>query len=151
SSPETRSSRRLRDSSTGCRPARLRSFSKAGRHRQEHHLVVRRRALGRPCVPVLAARPIGSELRLSFSGLRGLLGPCLDEVLPALPDPQREALEIALLRESPGAGSYERLAVSTAVLGALRSCPRWVRSCWLWTTSSGSTPSVRLPSNAVLT
>lgn len=51
---------------------------------------------------VLVARPAGAEARLSFAALRDLLEPIYDEVSGALPTPQREALDVALLRAVPG-------------------------------------------------
>src|SRR5687767_1159713 len=45
-----------------------------------------------------------SEARLSFVGLADLIGDTADERLLALPAPQREALEVALLRRAGGAG-----------------------------------------------
>jgi DNA-binding CsgD family transcriptional regulator len=70
---------------------------------------------------VLACRPAGAEVRLSFSALADLLDGMLDEVLPTLPIPQRRGLEIALLRADEGGRSLDRRAVSAAVLGAIRA------------------------------
>src|SRR6187402_1231038 len=39
-----------------------------------------------------------ADARLSFSGLADLLADVADDLLPSLPPPQREALEVALLR-----------------------------------------------------
>ena len=50
---------------------------------------------------VLVARPAEAEARLSFAALRDLLEPVYDEVSGALPTPQRQALDIALLRAVP--------------------------------------------------
>src|SRR5579864_8797045 len=47
---------------------------------------------------VLAARPVEVEASFSFSALGDLLASALDPLLPALADPQRRALEVALLR-----------------------------------------------------
>src|SRR5262249_17632444 len=46
---------------------------------------------------VLIARPVEIETKLSFAGLNDLLEPVAEEVLPELPDPQRQAFEAALL------------------------------------------------------
>lgn len=46
---------------------------------------------------MLTARPVAADVRLSFAGLGDLLGDVVDEALPSLPDPQRHALEAALL------------------------------------------------------
>lgn len=45
-----------------------------------------------------------AEARLSYAGLADLLTNVADEVLPALPAPQREALEVALLRRRGASG-----------------------------------------------
>src|SRR5439155_14272721 len=47
---------------------------------------------------VLIARIGATETKLSFTVLGDLLEPVVDEALPELPDPQRAALEVALLR-----------------------------------------------------
>lgn len=70
---------------------------------------------------VLAARPAPGEAVLSFSVIHDLLEPVLDEVLGALPPPQRRALTVALLLEEPEGKPPDRRAVSLAVLGALRT------------------------------
>jgi hypothetical protein len=53
----------------------------------------------------LVARPVEIETTLSFAGLVDLLEPSLEEALGGLPQPQREALEVAFLlkpaREAP--------------------------------------------------
>jgi hypothetical protein len=58
--------------------------------------VERARELG---IRVLVASPVEAETKLSLSTLGDLLGGVLADVLPALPAPQRRALEIALLLE----------------------------------------------------
>jgi DNA-binding NarL/FixJ family response regulator len=69
---------------------------------------------------VLACRPTEVETQLSFAALVDLLGDLADEVLPTLPDPQREALGAALLRVSPGSVPAP-LGVSLGVLAAIRA------------------------------
>lgn len=69
---------------------------------------------------VLACRPVQSETRLSYGGLGDLLEEVVVHVLPSLPEPQRDALEIALLRATSARGRPDQRAVSLAVLGALR-------------------------------
>ena len=69
---------------------------------------------------VLVARPAESEARLSYSGLGDLLDAVADEVLPSLPEPQRRALEVALLRAVDDGNPPDQRGVSVAVLGALR-------------------------------
>src|SRR5262245_6392476 len=57
-------------------------------------------AAARACgLRVLIARPSGAEAQLSFAALIDL---CADVARRGLPDPQRAALEVALLRRSPG-------------------------------------------------
>jgi len=68
---------------------------------------------------VLSTRPAESEAKLSYAGLADLLE-ASDDVLQTLPDPQRNALEVALLRAEPEGGSSDVRAVSAAALTALR-------------------------------
>ncbi len=51
---------------------------------------------------VLVCRPIESETRLAYAGLGDLLADVPEEALGDLPGPQRQALEVALLRKEPG-------------------------------------------------
>ncbi len=51
---------------------------------------------------VLSCRPSGSDAELSFVGLGDLLREIPQARLQELPDPQREALEVALLRRPRG-------------------------------------------------
>ncbi len=74
-------------------------------------------------VLVLEARPASPEVRLSFSGLVDLFEPVADSVLIALPDPQRQALDVALYRSPTGDGTDSGL-VGVAVLSALRLLAR---------------------------
>lgn len=68
---------------------------------------------------VLACAPSGEEARLAFAGLSDLVLP-IQDALPALPGPQRRALEIALLlRDSDGSSPEER-AIGAATSGVLR-------------------------------
>jgi DNA-binding CsgD family transcriptional regulator len=68
---------------------------------------------------VLSARSGGAEVQLAFAGLADLLGDALDDVLPALPPPQRRALAIALLLEDVRGVPPDQRAVSAAFFGAL--------------------------------
>lgn len=70
---------------------------------------------------VLEASPVEPESRLAYAGLGDLLGASLEGVLPALPDPQRAALEAALLLRPTKGHRREPLAVATASLNALRA------------------------------
>jgi DNA-binding CsgD family transcriptional regulator len=61
---------------------------------------------------VLSARPVESEAKFAFAALADLLRDSLDEVVLALPDPQRAALEGALLRVDTVEGSPDPRAVA---------------------------------------
>lgn len=69
---------------------------------------------------VLACRLTESEATLPFAGLSDLLEPVLDTVLPRLPEPQRRALDVALLRAAPTDPPIEQRTVAAATLGAIR-------------------------------
>jgi DNA-binding CsgD family transcriptional regulator len=72
---------------------------------------------------LLTSRPTQAETSVSFAGLLDLLEPVPNHLLSELPDPQREALEGALLRtqlERPVRAG----AVSIAVLGVIRALTR---------------------------
>ena len=68
----------------------------------------------------LAARPAEAETQLPFSALGDLFGDIRADVLAALPDPQRRALDVALLRADAEEGGVERRAVALSILGVLR-------------------------------
>jgi DNA-binding CsgD family transcriptional regulator len=73
---------------------------------------------------VLVSRPVESETQLAFSALGDLLEDVPTEPLSELPEPQRQALEVALLRrEAEGPAPHPR-AVSLGLLGVLRSLAR---------------------------
>lgn len=70
---------------------------------------------------VCRTRPTEAEATLPFSGLNDLFSDLLDEVQPELPEPQRLALDIALLRASVEETRPEPLAISLGVLNLLRT------------------------------
>lgn len=72
---------------------------------------------------VLACQPTESEAGIGFAGLIDLLGPWVDETLDDLPEPQRRALDAALMRASPEA-TVEQGAVAVALLSVLRELAR---------------------------
>jgi DNA-binding CsgD family transcriptional regulator len=78
-----------------------------------------RRAEAAGCL-VLFSRPAATEAKLGFSSLADLLGPVDDARLEQLPGPQREALEVALLRAPAAGAGPERRAVATAMLSLVR-------------------------------
>lgn len=67
---------------------------------------------------VLRSRPVEAEATLALAGIADLLEDVRHTALPALPEPQRQALAAALLLE-PGEAPGER-AVAAAFLTALR-------------------------------
>jgi tetratricopeptide (TPR) repeat protein len=69
----------------------------------------------------LSCGPVEAETRLSYAALGDLLEPVLEEALPTVPEPQRLALEVALLRSTSSGTRADQRAVSLAVLGCLRS------------------------------
>jgi DNA-binding CsgD family transcriptional regulator len=70
---------------------------------------------------VLSCSPTRSETRLSFSALADLMDPVPDRVLTALPAPQRDALETALLKRTESGAGVSHLALRMAVTGVLRA------------------------------
>ena len=70
---------------------------------------------------VLAARPTGSEVRLSFAGLSDLVSALPDSSFASLPTPQQRALDAALLRRDASPGATHGRAVGQALLGVLRA------------------------------
>jgi DNA-binding CsgD family transcriptional regulator len=69
---------------------------------------------------VLSCRPVQAEAKLAFASLSDLLAPIMDEGAAALPLPQRNALEVAMLRAPPLGAPPDRRAVGTAVYSLLR-------------------------------
>lgn len=72
---------------------------------------------------VLSAQPVAAEAELSHACLSDLLEPCVADVLPGLPRPQRRALEGALLLAEPEADPQPR-AVAAGFLSVLRELGR---------------------------
>ena len=69
---------------------------------------------------VLSCRPVEAEIALPFAALGDLLEDVGDDVLARLPEPQRDALEVALLRsEARGSPLFGR-AIALGLLGVLR-------------------------------
>jgi DNA-binding CsgD family transcriptional regulator len=69
---------------------------------------------------VLSAGPVGAEAQLGFAALADLLEPVADGILPSLPEPQRRALAVALLREAPGRRRIDQRTISSASVSLLR-------------------------------
>lgn len=71
-------------------------------------------------IRVLEASPAEAEARMSFAALDDLLAGAVEDTLPALPPPQRHALEVALLLTETGETPPDERAVAAAFLSALR-------------------------------
>ena len=69
---------------------------------------------------LLLTRPSESEASLSFLGLGDVLGEVPEDAFDALPEPQRAALETALLRRS-GDGPADRVALARGALNLVRA------------------------------
>ena len=69
---------------------------------------------------VLSARPAQAERDLGLAGIGDLLDGSLEDVLPALPRPQADALRVALLLEEPHGAAPQDRALAMAVLNAIR-------------------------------
>ncbi|MEV7965440.1 AAA family ATPase [Sphaerisporangium sp. NPDC088356] len=65
---------------------------------------------------ILACRPAAVETQLSYASLADLLGDLPAAVLGSLPDPQRRAIDVVLLRSDPEAASPDRRATGAALL-----------------------------------
>jgi DNA-binding CsgD family transcriptional regulator len=70
---------------------------------------------------VLTSGPARSEQGLTLGGLTDLFADIEPSVLAGLPDPQRHALEIALLRIEPSGNLPDQRTLSVAVAGLLRA------------------------------
>ncbi len=70
---------------------------------------------------VLSVRASDAEAQLSFAALIDLFDGVGSEELAALPAPQLEALEVALLRAAPTGPPPEAQAIAVGFLGALRA------------------------------
>ncbi len=73
---------------------------------------------------VLSCRPAGAEVRLAHAALSDLLEPYLGDVLPLLPRPQRQALEVALLLADDAGSAPDQRAVSAGALNMIRALAR---------------------------
>lgn len=70
---------------------------------------------------VMSCRPTEPDAQLSFVALGDLFAVETEHLLGALPDPQREALDVALLRRPRGARAPDPRAAAVATLGVLRA------------------------------
>ena len=69
---------------------------------------------------VLRCRPGQAEAKLGFAALADLLSSVDENAFSALPEPQREALDAALLRAAPRAAGSASRAVAAGLLSVLR-------------------------------
>lgn len=69
---------------------------------------------------VLVCRPVEAEAKLAFASLADLFDPVADAALPQLPEPQRRAFEVALVRATPDGTPPSPRAVAMAALSVLR-------------------------------
>jgi DNA-binding CsgD family transcriptional regulator len=72
-------------------------------------------------IRVLRCRPAESEARMAYSGWMDLFRDVGHVELDGLPEPQRSALDVALLRSAPSRKRADPRAVSAGTLGVLRS------------------------------
>jgi DNA-binding CsgD family transcriptional regulator len=70
---------------------------------------------------VLVARGAEAEASFAFAGLSELLAGVVDEVLPALVQPRRRALEVALQLAEPGEVAPDAHVIGLALLDGLRA------------------------------
>jgi DNA-binding CsgD family transcriptional regulator len=68
---------------------------------------------------VVSCRPALAEVKLAFASLADLLAPVEEDVFSALPEPQKNALDVALLRSAPGSVRVDPRAVATALTSVL--------------------------------
>ena len=99
---------------------------------------------------VLTSRPVEAEIALPFAVLGDLLGDVPDAALGRLPDPQREALEVALLRAElerslEGCSAERSRSASSVLFGCSPRTRRW---SWRSTTRSGSIHRRPMPSHS---
>ena len=69
---------------------------------------------------VLRCRPGQAEAKLGFAALADLLSSVDEDAFSALPEPQRDALDAALLRAAPRAAGSASRAVAAGLLSVLR-------------------------------
>ncbi|GAA1287650.1 LuxR family transcriptional regulator [Saccharothrix xinjiangensis] len=102
------------------RTARLVLSGEAGIGKSSVWERVLRDAAGRGFA-VLSCRPVEAEARLAFGGLVDLLDRVPDDALAGLPEPQRVALEVALLRRRADDDVGDPRAVCLGALNVVRA------------------------------
>jgi DNA-binding CsgD family transcriptional regulator len=70
---------------------------------------------------VICCRPAEPEIWLSFSGLADLIAEVPVEMVDTLPGPQRDALDVALLKRTAPKNGTDHRAISTAVTSVVRN------------------------------
>ena len=94
------------------------------------------------------AAPRRPKRRSEFAGLGDLLGSVDGRAIDSLPEPQRHALEVALLRERPDGRLPHRSRSGQRPSPCCGHCPRTRRSCSPSTTFNGSTSRPRRRSSS---
>jgi DNA-binding CsgD family transcriptional regulator len=69
---------------------------------------------------VLSCRPAAAEAKFSFSALTDLLAPVDGQLFALLPEPQRRALEVALMRSAADGARLPPYAAATGLVNLLR-------------------------------
>jgi DNA-binding CsgD family transcriptional regulator len=75
-------------------------------------------------IRAISTAPALAEGHMAFAGLADLLEPVVEEVEDRLPEPQRHAIAVALLREDPGKRRLDQRAVAAGLLSTLRLLAR---------------------------
>ena len=70
---------------------------------------------------ILSCAATPAETQLSYTALRDLLETSFDDVVDGLPEPQRHALDVVLLREEPRGSPPDRATIGVALLTTLRA------------------------------
>jgi DNA-binding CsgD family transcriptional regulator len=70
---------------------------------------------------VLACRPAAAEAKLSLSAISDLLEHVPDDAFAALPEPQRRALDVALVRADAGEAILDQRSVAVALRSLVRA------------------------------
>ena len=89
-----------------------------GKSQLWNHGVARARSSN---LPVCTTRPARADAHAGFAALRDLVGDRAEEVLDALPTPQRRALAVAMLLDEPGPDGVQPDVVAVAFTNALRA------------------------------
>jgi DNA-binding CsgD family transcriptional regulator len=106
----------LADASTGCVALVLEGEAGVGKSTVWEEAL---RLSGEAGFRVLRCRAAQAEAKLAFASVTDLVGTVEEDVLERLPEPQRLALDVALLRATPSESSSDSRTVGTALLSTL--------------------------------